>query len=645
MRYVFIVLVFAFLFSGAFAAGYYYYFLIPEKVERKVLEGIASLGLEDFKYESIEKDNEKISIRGVTIDKDGFSTIDEINIHFSLSQIFFKSDQARSIVIKGMKLSGSLPETNKPDFDGWTDSATVFSNIKNLPAKTVVIDKGSADLNSSVFGGIKLNYTLQLNRKSQDAFNFVGKLSTKQNLLAFHSKISGEVSDIGTNLSMETEQISATLPHLKIRRGTAKIDYKSTQASTYAADVHLASMVWNDLPLSNVKGNITFSGQSINTALKGSTFGQNSIPWTLSYERNEAEKHDFRAILTPDRLGDFLTFLEESKGINLAPLPPLILDVAAKISFTGSSNGTNSSGEIVFFDGGLEHNVKGAFSSDDSLKTINGYFAVDTPQTLKSTLSSVDFSIPINGKFALSDFWSSPELSLHLRSQISSGILDFDVFKLSKVSGLYSYQSEAAPPSNISFKFNLPLKVTIPHKGYLSVQPYNTNNNIFGIAKLDIYGGSIQTEGAVMRDSILSKKHSLVVEDINIAQLFADAGFDGVFVSGLLGGIVPIHFKNGEARVNGGILQSQGSGIIKITPQLSGMLFPGNTERTKKIRASLENYHYEFFEIRFDGDLASGVLMTVSAIGRNPELGQKEPVDLNLQIETKISTLFQNLLK
>ncbi len=646
MRYVFIVLVFAFLLSGAVAGGYYYYFLIPEKVERKVLEGIASLGLHNFTYNSIEKDGEKISIRGVTLDKDGFSTIDEINVHFSLSQIFFKSDQARSIHIKGMRLSGSFKDDVTPKFDGWIDNNSVVSHLKNLPTRTLVIDAGVADLQSDNFGGIQVNYTLQFNRHHEDTFGFVGKISTRQNRLSFHSKISGQISDSGNSFSMETEQISATLPHLKVRRGTAKIDYRSNIPNTYAANLHLASLVWNGLPLSDVKGNITYSARKHSAALKGSTFGETSIPWTVSYQQDGDRKHDYRVNLTPNSFADFLKFIEQAKGIKLSsPLPPFIIDSASKVEIHGFTQGASTQGTLIFSDGDLEHNISGDFSSNDSLQTITGRFAIDKPHALKPSLEHIHFTLPVAGQFSLTNFWTEPNLTLGLHSKLSSGSLDFGVFSLSEVKGDYSYDSDKLNPQQLDFRFKLPLKPTIPHKGLLYVTPYNINKDIFGKAQLDVYSGSIMTEKPIMLDNALSMKNSLIVQDLNIAQLFADAGFENVFVSGLLGGIVPIHFNDNEASVSGGILQSQGAGIIKLPRHISIFLFPGETERMRNIRASLENYRYEFFEIRFDGNLAGRVLMTLSARGRNPELGQKEPVDLNLQIETKISTLFQNLLE
>jgi len=95
MRIISFVLVFALLISSAIAGSYYYYFLIPEKVERKLLQSIHSLGFEAFSFESISKDREKITLRNVVLDKDNFSTIDEIVINFSLSQIF-KSDLVKT---------------------------------------------------------------------------------------------------------------------------------------------------------------------------------------------------------------------------------------------------------------------------------------------------------------------------------------------------------------------------------------------------------------------------------------------------------------------------------------------------------------------------------------------------------------------
>ncbi len=644
MKYVFIIFVFAFFVSGAVAGGYYYYFLIPEKVERKFLEGIETLGLDDFAYKEIKTDSEKITLRGITLDKDGFSKIDEISIHFSLSQIFFKSEQARSIHIKGLNLTGAIEGGVEPSFDGWASHDVLLSNLKNLPAKTILIEDGSANVNSPVFGGIKAEYALQFSRNADDSFHVVGKVFSKQSRLSFHSKITGTVSATDRMFTIEAEQLSLTLPHLKVRRGAATILYNEGASDGYTADVHLGSMVWNDLPLAGVRGKVTYNNGKSSATLNGSTFGENAIPWT-AYNEIVRDTHASDVRFTPHNIGSFLEFLAQTKGIKLiTPPPPLIADLAPEVMVNTRTLGSTTKGNISIDFQAFEPKFIGTFSSDDGLMNINGELKLEDTLSTASILRGAHFDVPVSGRFSISRFWDTPVFSIKLQTDIKDGMLDFGALGFSQLNGAFSYDSEKFKPKNLQFSFKFPLKPFIFQSGLINFDPYNTQRNFFGTAFLKIYSGSIKTEKPLMQSGELSKVNSLVVEDINIAQLFKDAGFDDIFISGLLGGVIPLKMDENSVNVSGGILQSQNSGIIKLPPHVSALLFPGETERLQIIRKSLENYHYEFFEIRLDGDLAGRVLMTMTARGRNPELGQKDPVDLNLQIETQISSLFKNLL-
>ena len=113
---------------------------------------------------------------------------------------------------------------------------------------------------------------------------------------------------------------------------------------------------------------------------------------------------------------------------------------------------------------------------------------------------------------------------------------------------------------------------------------------------------------------------------------------------GEIGGVLPIILKEGNIHVNDGILQSQSSGIIRIPPYLVSGLFPGGSQRMREIRATLHNYHYEYFELRMDGLLNERVLITLNSRGYNPDLKNKKSIDINLQIETQIALLFENML-
>ena len=120
---------------------------------------------------------------------------------------------------------------------------------------------------------------------------------------------------------------------------------------------------------------------------------------------------------------------------------------------------------------------------------------------------------------------------------------------------------------------------------------------------------------------------------------------EGLFLHGKLKGSLPIKIKDGEAFIQDGTLKSTGAGIIKFTPSKTPAFLNGDDLHLETARMALDNYHYEFFEIRIDGPLAGEVKMTINARGYNPDLFEKRPIALNLNLEAPLKPFFRNILE
>lgn len=631
--------------SGALAGSYYYYFLIPEKVERKLLESIHSLGFEAFSFEAISKDREKITLRNVVLDKDNFSTIDEIVINFSLSQIF-KSDQARSIHINGMKLTGSIDE-EKYDvtLDGFGKNSVLLDNINQLPAQSIIINDGRVDLMTDSFGGLTFNYQAELDRQADNSFDIVSKISTQQNKVGFHGKLTGAISSSSQyDFEAELEQLSLSLPHIRIRRGLAKIKNSSNKPTEFLVKPQFPSMVWNDFPLANISGDLIFSPQKHNANLNGSTFGENSISWGISTTLKDGV-YSSDAVLKSEVFGHILDFFYSNKNLTSPLLPSALSGLKDPVLNIRSEfkNGIID-GSLNFKSVDFKPNLNLSFDSDNSNSSINGRLSDFTIQ-IKALNKKLIIPASFNLEYKLSDFWNDSELNIELSTKIENGTLDLGILDIGNISGNIAYGTGDKKQDIHLLDFKLPLRSDVKHTGKLAVSLYGDSHfeilrGIFGI-----YGGSIRAEKPLFKNNDVIYKNSLTVASIDLEPLFEDLGFDNIDVSGLFGGVIPIVIEDNALKANGAILQSENSGVIKLPEDVASSLFPGDSARLIKIRESLKNFHYEFFETRFDGDLNGRVLMTLKAKGRNPDLQDKDPVDLNLQIETKISSVLKRLLQ
>ena len=636
--------------------SYAYFVAIPKEVEKRILANFTNLGFETFWFEGIEHDNGKVIISNITLDKDGFSTIERVDIKVSLWRFFLSPDSAQDITIKGLNLTGSLSENLDVTLSGIPDYNKFMQHLPMSAARIINIEQSTANLLSETFGGIRVDYSGQVNFRDLSNIAINGTLSSRQHKLSFHSKIKGNIDDQkNLNITAETEQISVLKKDLSLKRGSGVISVLYNFASNSArtnADFHIANLNWKALPLNKLKGSYSSKEQEQNLFIEGQTSGLNIINWSADIKRAGQRITSADIALTPNNIMDAIDYLKHNDIIakdeefpsNFKMIDRPIIKINAQQNehhtFDGTFQGFLTSPNVI---------VNGIFTQDQSNMTTGSFYVSKTnifPSGEKTEPKETSYlEISSSGAFEYKAKAPNKNLNWSLKTQVHNGQIDFGAFKIPKISGSFKH-NQSSKNSRLSLPFKLSLKDGIEQKGSISLNTNDKTAPILGIARLSIYGGDVQTKTSIIKQSgDIQDEFSLSVSDINISQLFKDAGFDDVTVYGYMGGLIPMKISEKDVDVNGGILQSQGGGVVNMSEKMARALFPGDSNKMQTIRAALNNYHYEFFEIRLDGDLSGRIMMTLNASGTNPDFKSAKPIDLNLQIETQISMLFSSLLK
>ncbi|MGH1375945.1 MAG: intermembrane phospholipid transport protein YdbH family protein [Alphaproteobacteria bacterium] len=648
---VFIVVVALLVFTGTILYGYFKY--IPERIEHTVLTSIRSIGFQNLQVGKIEKHRGVVRFLDISLDKESFSTVKEVRVSFSPLNILFNPDRASKIHIKGITLTGDFAD--HLSIAGWNVDAShnfLKQPLHSFPAKTITIEDSRLDLLTDAVGGLGIYYNAQL-RLNNDHISIRGEAKSKQKRVSYQSKIDGVIQQDGTiNINAEAEQLSFKYKDIHIRRGASKVQatYDPTQNTTvFSAESHMASVMWHGIPLREVHSVFDKGGNTYNLTAEGKTFGNQQIEWNTRVNSiNDVTKSE--TTLQPDSIESLLLFLKANKKLRTDTyFPPAVLNIESPaLSVNTIHENAALKGDFTILVDTPSFEIEGYFSSPEGdISTIDGVVSIESEMvsTSKETGDKTRFTLSSSGEFAIGALSEQAILKWSAKNNIKRGTLDYGPIQINNLKGDITLGSNKKGKKRETLSFRLPLKKGIPQRGKVSLNIRDKHASLFEQIVFYIYGGQIKTRNRLFKDGALLKTNKLIVSDINLDQLFDDAGFHNILISGTLGGVVPFHAKNNKIMVNGGILQSQSSGVIQLPDNVISALFPGNTRKMHLIRGALKNYYYEFFEIRLDGDLSGRVLMTLKASGFNPNFNNREPVDLSLQIETQISILFRNLLE
>lgn len=656
MKKVTLIILLLFLITLSGASAYAYFIYIPQKVEERIVSNFSVFGFEDFSYGKITHKSGHIIISDIALDKGRFSTIDRMDISVSLVKYLINPTHAQNIVVHGMKLTGEIRDENQISISGWENHAELLKGLQTFPAGTIVFDQSSIDLLTNSIGGLSMKYDARASITSSGMIEFKAKIDSKQKKLTFHSNIEGALTPQGqVSFTSKIEDIGASFDTLSLRRGLGELKiefpaFEENSVFSMEGEFQFPSVRWHGLPLRDTKLTLNRNKENYDIVANGTTFGDTPIQWTSAITPQTGTITS-DTTLTPENLSDVIKFIETHKNLEMkAEIPDTLRNLKKPVINVANTVDLNASKNVGTLKLSIPEpalSISTDYRSATDLNTLLGTITLEKTN-LKSSQNNADdtrFNVSAFGEFTVKDFANNPQIDWFIHADIIDGLLDFEAMTIPNIKGsvFIGKKNNKKTRSNTYLPFTLPLKKNIAHKGRIGINLDDKDEPLLGRIILKIYNGEIRTESPIFQNGKIVRKNKLVVSDLNISKLMQDAGFSNVTITGALGGIIPFETVDSEVKVNGALIQSLRPGVLSLPKDVIMGLFPGNTPKMIMIREALENYHYEFFEIRFDGDLADRVMMTVSAQGRNPEMARKEPVDLNLQIETQISLLFEGL--
>ncbi len=636
---------------GAYAYAQLFY--LPKKTKTIAIQVLKEHGFPTIQYQSVSQTYNRVSLHQVSLDKQSLSTIQEINIKTLPALLLLGRSPLQSITIRNMSLLGAVEGNTPLSFSGINDNKNLIKAIRELPFTDIYIENGVLDILTDNHGGIRLKVNGHI-KKSNTISVINAYINSTQKNVSFSAKLTGEINEDTTiSLTADAEQLSIKSKELHIKRGTANADFTympENGSLNYFAQATISSALWHGFPLRHAQFNLKKEGEIFTVDGKGNTHGNEDIEWRIrSIATPNEVQRDIK--IMPPKTSSLTNYIQRNKGTDISPAIPPTLDSFSNPTLSihhllnkkdmASSNGVFN---IDIDNDRTPIRLSGKFTVDD--KKIN---AVLDPQDAPLMIDNQDKGKYLNASFTYNmdgvltfrqkdDGTSS--LKWAIKPHIKTTRINFGSLFLEK-KDRFTLQSKNGSIQNIPF--NLPLNAFNKGNLLLSFDPIDTPH--IESIKLNIFGGQIRTGTPITQSGEISTQNEFSVSDINLDSLFSKTGFNNVRVAGKLGGIIPVKVDGENTMINGGILQSQEGGVVHIPADLAYKFFPGNTKKTIAIREALKNYHYEYFEIRLDGNITGRTMTTLTARGYNPDMKGEPVIDINMQVETQLSEFFKNIIE
>jgi len=127
----------------------------------------------------------------------------------------------------------------------------------------------------------------------------------------------------------------------------------------------------------------------------------------------------------------------------------------------------------------------------------------------------------------------------------------------------------------------------------------------------------------------------------DLAKLVEQFKLPDLKLQGIVGGDFPVMFTTGSAVIDNATLEAtKDGGVI----QYSGS--PGEAaaqadENSKMVFDALKDFRYEVLKVGLNGDIAGRMVLSLSVLGRNPEVLGGSPFQLNISIDSALVQLLQ----
>ncbi len=162
--------------------------------------------------------------------------------------------------------------------------------------------------------------------------------------------------------------------------------------------------------------------------------------------------------------------------------------------------------------------------------------------------------------------------------------------------------------------------------------------------RLHLAGGAVQVEPLVYDPAAASNQAVLVVEGVDLGELLALAGVDGLTGQGRLSGRVPVVVTADQVIISGGVLEAEAPGSLSYAPLTPPAALQGQGETVSLAMSALTNFQYQALRLTVDRQAGGEMTVAMHVRGNNPDFYDGYPVEFNLNVTGALDRVLRQSL-
>lgn len=608
------------------AATAYIWLTAPQRIEAHIRTVFAEAGFENVTLPPPQTGMGVMIYKNIQLDKDAFSTIKTLRLHYSLlSSITGK--HLDSLIIDGLNLTGELHEEGQITLAGWNGGVSGLKNKWPLTARNIRFENTSLSLLSEDWGGITFRGEAQF-RPTRKNIGFQARIEGAQRQLSANTRIEGQITPEGFwEARVELEQGKFEIDDIRATRlsGLITLSGQGTHATQIISELQAGGLSIFGLPWHNASITIDGTPATPRLVLAAKSLGFEGLELGINIE-NLNFPSALSGQLHIDTLSNAFDYLNSQNALpvdrkTLAALDPLS---NLQVDFT-NLDGLNFN--IKKED--QEINIKGKINKTDEGYTgefLSDPIALTQRQSgnivLKGTFSKQKETLNGQASFVFKD------AGLHFGAiPVTLNETTLPIDDLKTLSG----PSAKEQPCRVT-------GLNIENTCTLTAQVKNANPDF---SNLEIKGPGFNIYAP--QAGKITDKTLLSIKELDLTPLLSLFGNDNWKGTGLFEGTLSMTRENGALKLNTLYLKNKGVGILRLRDNKLFEMMDMEELEKETMKLALENFQYDLLEIKAEGSAPDRIKFSVFGKGKNPYLMQGRQFSIDFEITPDLAPLLSKV--